>query len=94
MPNGRQPYSGQAFLPLKRPGGSLGISGTIKASPMKLCTLIVQLKAYQKTKRNFQNMTHDVTMTSLLKTMGKFGLPRNQRNYNSSKGDDESFPKM
>ena len=30
------------------------ISGTIKASRMKLCTVIVLLKAYQNTKRNFQ----------------------------------------
>ena len=65
--------------------GSLGtplmISGTIKASSLKLCTVIVLLKAYQNTKRKFQNMTYDVTMTSLLKTMAKFGPPRNQTNY-------------
>ena len=46
------------FYHLKVQGGSLGtllmISGTIKASPMKLCTVIVLLKAYQNTKRNFQ----------------------------------------
>ena len=30
------------------------ISGTIKASPMKLSTVIVLIKAYQNTKRNFQ----------------------------------------
>ena len=49
------------FLPFKGPrggGGSLGtslmISGTIKASPMKLCTVIVPFKAYQNTKGNFQ----------------------------------------
>ena len=45
--------------PFKGPAGSLGtpppiISGTIKASPVKLCTVIVLLKAYQNTKRNFQ----------------------------------------
>ena len=33
-------------------------------------------------------------MTSLLKTMAKFGPPRNQTNYISLEGDDESFPKM
>ena len=32
----------------------LMISGTIEASQMKLCTVIVLLKAYQNTKRNFQ----------------------------------------
>ena len=46
------------FYLLKIQGGSLGtplmISGTIKASPMKLCTVIVLLKAYQNTKRNCQ----------------------------------------
>ena len=30
------------------------ISGTIRASPMKLCTVIVLLKAYQNTERNFE----------------------------------------
>ena len=30
------------------------ISGIIKASQEKLCTVIVLLKAYQNTKRNFQ----------------------------------------
>ena len=30
------------------------ISGTIKASPMKLCTVIVLLKAYQNTRRKFE----------------------------------------
>ena len=58
------------------------ISGTIKANSMKLCTVIVLLKAYKSTKRNFQKYElYDVTMTSLLKTMGKFGPPRNQINY-------------
>ena len=32
----------------------LMISGTIKASQMKLCTVTVLLKAYQKTKGNFR----------------------------------------
>ena len=52
----------------------------IKARQMKLCTIIVMLKTYQNTERNFQNMIYDVTMTSLLKTVGKFGAPRNQTN--------------
>ena len=73
------------FYRFKVQGGSLGtplmISGTIKTSPMKLCTVIVLLKAYQNTKRNFQNMTYGVTMTSLLKTMAKFEPLRNQANY-------------
>ena len=46
------------FYRLKVQEGSLGtplmISGTIKASSMKLCTVIALLKAYQNTKRNFQ----------------------------------------
>ena len=42
-----------------------------------LNAVIVLLKAYQNTERIFKNMTYDVTMTSLLKTMGKFGPPRN-----------------
>ena len=55
------------------------IFGTIQASPIKLCTVILLLKTYQNTKRNFfKNLIYDVTMTSLLKTMRKFGPPRNQ----------------
>ena len=44
------------FYHLKVQGGPppLMISGTITASPMKLCRVIVLLKAYQNTKRNFQ----------------------------------------
>ena len=52
------PIQARLFLPFKGPGGSLGtpliISGTTKASPIKLCTVIVLPKAYQNTKRNFQ----------------------------------------
>ena len=70
------------------------ISGTIKTGKMKLCTVIVLLKAYQNAKRNFQNMIYDVTMTSLLKTMAKFGPPQTRQIIYHSKGNDESFPKM
>ena len=82
------PIQARLFLLFKCPSGGgeifrgpLMISGTIKASPMKLCTVIVLLKAYQNTKRNFQKYDLDVTMTSLLKPMAKFGPPRNQANY-------------
>ena len=34
---------------------------------MKFCTVIVLLKTDQNTERNFQNMTYDVIVTSLLK---------------------------
>ena len=56
---GSNPIQARLFYRLKvQGGGSLGtplmISGTIKASPMKLCTVIVLLKTYQNTKRNFQ----------------------------------------
>ena len=76
------PIHTRLFLPFKGPRGvfrdPLMISGTIKANPMKLCTVIVPLKVYQNTKEIFKNMPYDVTMTSLLKTMAKFGHPRNQ----------------
>ena len=73
-------------LPFKGPGAvfrgpPLEISGTIQPHPMKCCKVIVLLKAYQNTKRNFRNLTSNVTMTSLRKTMGKFGPHRNQANY-------------
>ena len=49
------PMQARLFYRSQVQGGSLGaplmISGTIKASPMKLCTVL--LKAYQNTKRNF-----------------------------------------
>ena len=70
------------------------ISGTSKASPMKLCTVIVLLKANQNTKRNFQNMTYDVTMTSLLKQLENSDLRKTRQIIYHSKGNDESFPKM
>ena len=69
-------------------------SGTIKASPIRLCTVIVLLKAYQNTKRNFQNMTYDVTMTSLLKPWQNSDLRETRQIIYHSKGNDESFPKM
>ena len=70
----------------------LMISGTIEASPMKLCTVIVLLKAYHNTQRNFQKydlLRHNDVIT---KTMGKFG--ETKRIIYRSKGNDESFPKM
>ena len=52
------PIQARLFLLFKGPGGvfrdPLTISGTIKSSPMKLCTGIVLRKAYQNTKRNFE----------------------------------------
>ena len=66
-------------------GGPLGtplmISGTSKASQMKLCTVIGLLNTYQNTKEIFKNMTYYVTMTSLPKTIRKFGPQQNQTNY-------------
>ena len=51
------PIQARLFLPFKGPRGSLGtplmISGTIKASPIKLCTVIVLRKAYQNTERKY-----------------------------------------
>ena len=82
------PIQARLFYPVKVQGTSLLTSGTIQAWPIKLCTVIVLLKAYQNMKINFKNLTYDVTMTSLLETMGKFGPSRNQT------GNDGSFPKM
>ena len=39
-------------------------------------------------------MTYDVTMTSLLKTMGKLDLRETRQIIYHSNGNDESFPKM
>ena len=70
------------------------ISGTSKASQMKLCTVIVLLNTYQNTKRNFKNMTYGVTMTSLPKTMGNLDLSETRQIIYHSKCNDESCPKM
>ena len=70
------------------------ISGTIKANRMKLCTVIVLLKVYQNTKRNFQNMPYDVTMTSLLKLWQNSDLRETRQIIYHSKGNDESFSKI
>ena len=70
------------------------ISVTIKGSPMKLCTVIMLLKAYQNAKRNFQNMTYGVTMTSLLKQWQNSDLREARQIIYHSKGNDEGFPKM
>ena len=49
------PIQARLFLSFKGPMGSLGdplmISGTSKASPMKLCTVVVLLNTYQSTKK-------------------------------------------
>ena len=56
------PIQAKLFYRLKVQGGggSLGtplmILGTIKTSPMKLCTVIVLHKVYQNTKRNFSKI--------------------------------------
>ena len=70
------------------------ISGAITASPMKLCIVIVLLKTYQNTKRFFQNMTYDVTMTSLLKQWQNWDLRETRQIICHSEGNDKSFPKM
>ena len=70
------------------------ISGTIKASQMKLCTIIALLKAYQNTKKIFRSITYDVTMTSLLKQWENQDLRETRQIICDSTGNDESFPKM
>ena len=52
------------------------ISGTIKAIPMKLCTVIVLLRAYQNTERNFQKYDLRRHNDVITKTMAKFGPPK------------------
>ena len=70
------------------------ISGTSKASQMKYCTVIVLLNTHQNTKRNFKNMTYDVTMTSLLKQWENSDLRETRQIIYHSKCNDESFLKM
>ena len=83
----------QAFLPFKGRGvfwNPLMISGINKSSPVKLCAVIVLLKAYQNTKRNFRKSDlrrhNDVIDVSYGKTfegsinhwMDHFRITRNQ----------------
>ena len=73
----------------------LMISGTFQASPTKLCTVTVLLKAFQNTKRNqFKNLTYDVTMPLLLKQWEHSDLLETKQILYHSKANDESFPKM
>ena len=69
------------------------VSGTIKGSQMKLCTVIVLLKTFRNTKI-FRNLTYDVIMMSLLKTEDNSDLRETRQIIHHSKGNDESFPKM
>ena len=96
-----QLYSGQAFLPLKRPWrGSLRIqlmiSETIQGSQIKLCTVITTiLKAYQNTKRKFQKSDLWRHNDIITKTIGKLGPLRNHAmiHHFHLEGNDESFRK-
>ena len=58
------------------------ISGTIKASQMKLSTVIGVLRTSEKTKLKFKKSYPKIT--SLLQTVGKFGPPQKW-------GNDKSF---
>ena len=59
-----EPYSGQAFLPFKVTRrvftDPLMISRTIKASPVKLCTVIGLRNPARLQKEIFKNLTYDV----------------------------------
>ena len=70
------------------------ISGTIKTRPMKFCTVIVLFEAYQNTKRHFQNLTYDVTMTQLIKPWENYDLCETRQIIYHWKGNNESFLKM
>ena len=63
--------------------------------PIKLCTVIVLLKATRMHNDVFKNMTYDARMTSLSKTMENFDHHKIMQNHITQwKGIDESFPKM
>ena len=69
------------FYGLKVQRGALIISGTIKASQMKPCTVIVLLKTFQNTKRKIKKSYLWRPNDVITKNNGKFGPPRNQTNY-------------
>ena len=52
-----------------------------------------RVKVYQNTKE-ILNIIYDVTVISLLKTMGDSDLRETRQIIYHSKGNDESFPKM
>ena len=70
-------------------------SGTVKASPMKLFTVIVLLlRSTRIQKEILKNFTYDVTITSLLKQWENSDLRETRQIIYHSKGNDKSFPKM
>ena len=70
------------------------ISETIKASPVKLCTVVVLLEAYQNAKK-FQKLDlwrHNDVVTE--KQWENSDLRETKQIICHSKGNDESFLKM
>ena len=66
-----------------------------QSTELKLGKLIVHAKFHKICKFENHVTRNEVIMTSLPKTMGKCGPPRNQTNYiYHSKCIDESYPKM
>ena len=58
------------------------ISGITEGSQMNLCTVILLLGLSKYIfKEIFKNLTYDVRMTSLVKSMFNFRPPRDQTNY-------------
>ena len=48
---------------------------------MKFCTVIVPFNTTRIHEEIFRSLSYDVTIMSLLKTMGKLGPSSNQENY-------------
>ena len=71
------------------------VSGIIQASPMKLCTVVVLLKAYQNTYRIFQKCDAWHHNDVITKTMENSDLRETRQMIHHLKGiNDESFLKM
>ena len=69
------------------------ISAIIQASPMKLCRVMILIKAYQNTKEIFRSLAFDITTASLLKQWENLDLREIRQIIYHLKGNDESFPR-
>ena len=89
------PSQANLFLRFKGPGRTPLLSQEpIKLAKWNLAQWWYYLKPSRIQKEKLRNLTYDVTMTSLLKTMRNLDLRETRQIIYHSKGNDESFPKM
>ena len=91
------PKSTRLFSPGTAQGGVFHPLCNIRSRhhrELKLTGLIAYIMFYKIYKFESSTVTNDVIMTSLPKTMAKFGPPQTKQIIYHSKGIDESYSKM